>query len=586
MTRLVSRTRILSSVVALSLVGSFVGCSARPSATLERTDTAASVDPLKTLQDAYVANQDVPESRAYHFGSQGPGAEFSNHTSHTNRLIPVYVLGAAADLSAVTGANSIYRDAARLEALYGYLPERTLFDEAMYADQSDLYRVQQEAVARGAKHLFIVWFDGMDWETTRAAAIARTGEDYTDGKGHGLTFQDYDADGTAQHGYCVTSPTYDKMELDLNLQTVGPADGSLRGGYDFIFAGRTPWDLSQQPSTVPEYLLGQSGKRDERKRVTDAGGVVQAYTDSSTSAAEFISGRKSYNNGLNVSDSGEPIDTLFHQLQRDGWKLGTVSSVPFNHASPAAMYAHNVHRDDYQDIAREMLGLPSIAQAFHPEPHPGLDVVIGTGYGQEIADKARGDQGANEVPGKKYLTDEDLKSIDQAHGGKYVVAHTTAGASGRAILEAASAEAATGKHRLFGFFGSSAEALHHLPYRTANGDYQPSAHLDGQVEAYTDQEREEQPTLVDMTSAALTVLASDPAQPFALFVEAGDVDWALHANNLDCAIGAVYDGDEAVRTIIDWVEAHSNWQESVLIVTADHGHYLVLDDPSQLFPTD
>ena len=39
-----------------------------------------------------------------------------------------------------------------------------------------------------------------------------------------------------------------------------------------------------------------------------------------------------------------------------------MTSVPFDHASPAAMYAQNVHRDDYQDLARDMLGLPGIMQ--------------------------------------------------------------------------------------------------------------------------------------------------------------------------------------------------------------------------------
>ena len=34
--------------------------------------------------------------------------------------------------------------------------------------------------------------------------------------------------------------------------------------------------------------------------------------------------------------------------------------------------------------------------------------------------------------------------------------------------------------------------------------------------------------------------------------------------------------------ILDWVEAHSDWDESALIVTSDHGHYLVIDDPEAL----
>ena len=71
-------------------------------------------------------------------------------------------------------------------------------------------------------------------------------------------------------------------------------------------------------------------------------------------------------------------------------------------------------------------------------------------------------------------------------------------------------------------------------------------------------------------------------QPFILFVEPGDVDFALHANNLDNAIGAIFSGEEAVRTVVRWVETHSNWNESVMIVSSDHGHYLVVDDPQAL----
>jgi alkaline phosphatase len=41
----------------------------------------------------------------------------------------------------------------------------------------------------------------------------------------------------------------------------------------------------------------------------------------------------------------------------------------------------------------------------------------------------------------------------------------------------------------------------------------------------------------------------------------------------------VLSGEEAVRTVIRWVETQSNWDESVMIVSADHGHYLVIDDP-------
>ena len=73
-------------------------------------------DRLKELQTSYVASASQKMARAYHFGSQGAGDVFSNHTSHTNRLVPVYVFGRKADLAAVTGANSRYRDPEKIKA--------------------------------------------------------------------------------------------------------------------------------------------------------------------------------------------------------------------------------------------------------------------------------------------------------------------------------------------------------------------------------------------------------------------------------------------------------------------------------------
>ena len=218
-------------------------------------------DRLKELQTAYVASAGQKMARAYHFGSQGPGDVFSNHTSHTNRLVPVYVFGKKADLGAVMGENSRYRDPEKIKATYGFLPENTVNPRAVYADQSDLYRVQKEAVARGVKHLFIVWFDGLDWPTTQAAAIVKTGKVYTEGKGSGLIFQDYDAGGTAQYGFVVTSPTHDQNRPDVDTQTVVIPPTSLGGGYDARIAGPNPWTLGPLGPEGPRLLQGAVGQR-------------------------------------------------------------------------------------------------------------------------------------------------------------------------------------------------------------------------------------------------------------------------------------------------------------------------------------
>ena len=129
------------------------------------------------------------------------------------------------------------------------------------------------------------------------------------------------------------------------------------------------------------------------------------------------------------------------------------------------------------------------------------------------------------------------------------------------------------------------DRLHHLPYRTADGGFDPVANITSKPDKYTPDDLNETPKLVDLTKAALAVLANKPGKPFALFVEAGDVDFALHDNNLDNAIGAVLSSDDAVKAIIAWIEKNSNWDDAALIVTADHGHYLVVDQPEAIAGT-
>ncbi|MFO0263930.1 MAG: alkaline phosphatase, partial [Planctomycetota bacterium] len=67
-----------------------------------------------------------------------------------------------------------------------------------------------------------------------------------------------------------------------------------------------------------------------------------------------------------------------------------------------------------------------------------------------------------------------------------------------------------------------------------------------------------------------------------LLVEPGDVDWANHNNNIDDSIGAVLSGDEAFEEIVKWIEERNCWDESLVIVTADHGHLLNLTRPEVL----
>ena len=69
---------------------------------------------------------------------------------------------------------------------------------------------------------------------------------------------------------------------------------------------------------------------------------------------------------------------------------------------------------------------------------------------------------------------------------------------------------------------------------------------------------------------------------FWLLVEAGDVDWANHDNNIDKSIGAVISGEDAFSVITNWAEQDERWKDTLVIVAADHGHLFTLLEPDAL----
>ena len=520
-------------------------------------------DPVRILQCEAELTGTAPWG---HWGDQPD--RYVAWSNHSNRLIPVYTFGI--DLKAVAGERSVYRDEARLRELYGRLPEETLNPAADYFDQTDIAELQLAAAEAGKKYIVVVVFDGLDWVTTRTAAIATTGRvAYAEGRGSGLAFQDYRGCPT-DYGLCVTSPANAGTEVDPDAQAVKNPGGNTPGGYDPARGGSTAWESRPNLS----YLIGRD--RD----------LPHAVTDSAASATSLFVGCKTYNDAIGVDAAGRPLESVARRLQQQGYAAGVVTSVPICHATPGAAYANNVTRDDYQDIARDLLGEPSVS---HAAPLPGLDVVIGAGFGV-TADDDSAQQGRNYEPGNKYLAGSTRAAIDAAAGGRYLVAERTAGRKGGELLKAAAAEAAERGVRLFGFFGTPQG---NLPFQTTNGDFDPG-NCNPEPEGGPDEDRlrkkygshihyseaeiEESPTLAEMTAAALEVLGGRGR--FWLLVEAGDVDWGSHANNIDTAIGAVRSGDAAFQTVVDWIERHDAWDDAAVIVTSDHGHLFVLGDPA------
>ena len=486
--------------------------------------------------------------------------------THSNRLIPVYTFGTSKagdgiDLIDYQNENSPYRNSASVRQIFHRVPTGSVNKDAEYFDQTNIYDIQLSALRAEKKHIILVVFDGMDWQTTFAASAHKTQKlNYDAGRGTGLHFQDYQAGGTSQFGWMVTSPYSDNGKVDVDQQSVSMKNNPKPGGYSAAIGGPFPWSIP----TELKYLIGE-------------GTIEHTYTDSASSATSMTTGNKTYDASINIGPFGNQFTTIAHLAQKQNYKIGVVTSVPISHATPAAAYAHNVSRNDYQDLTRDLLGLTSIS---HPiDPLPGVDVLIGCGFGEDRNQDSG--QGENFVPGNGYLTTEDLLKADSRMGGNYIVAQRTEGVSGKTLLEVSAQDAIDQNKRLFGFFGVNKG---HLPFQTADGDFNPPVGRGKKAEKYSEADLLENPTLSDFTAQALNVLSHDD-KPFWLMVEAGDVDWANHDNNLDNSIGAVLSGDAAVKVVTDWVEANSNWEETVMIITADHGHYFVLEDPQLLINT-
>lgn len=151
---------------------------------------------------------------------------------------------------------------------------------------------------------------------------------------------------------------------------------------------------------------------------------------------------------------------------------------------------------------------------------------------------------------------------------------------GQALFELAqSIDPDNGEH-LWGVYGQTGQ--NNLPWRTADSDYSATG-TNGYSEdgLLTGNELAadvlENPTVTQMTKAALEYLGQAD-EGFYLMVEVGDLDWAAHANNMDLMLGTQLDISDTVAATHEWILENGGYEENLLMVTADHDHYLTLLD--------
>lgn len=257
--------------------------------------------------------------------------------------------------------------------------------------------------------------------------------------------------------------------------------------------------------------------------------VNESYTDSAAAGTAMATGVKTANGNLGVDVALTALENTSERAKEQGKAAGVVSDVPFSHATPAAWAAHVESRNNYHEIARQMID-------------GDLDVIMGAGH---------------------PFFDNDNLELSEAEYRYIAEAEYTSLLNGGTDFE---------------FFDND-ETFRAL----AAGDVEPDTRYFGlaQVGSTLQQGRSgdslapysdpmnDVVDLATMSEGALNVLNQDE-DGFHLMIEAGAIDWAGHANDIARDIEEVRAFNDAVEAVVAWVEENSSWNETLLIVTADH----------------
>ena len=229
-------------------------------------------------------------------------------------------------------------------------------------------------------------------------------------------------------------------------------------------------------------------------------------TDSSASGTAIACGEKTNNGMLGVDPEGNPVRSMAYDFKEDGYKVGIMSSVTINHATPGSFYGHNVSRSDYYSISQEI-------------PATDFEFFGGSGFG-----------GFNGKDGKQ----EDIDIYLERNG--YEVCY--------GVDE----------------FNQAAPDTERIIFcQESNRKESAGNYVTGSKVA-------EDVPLSKIVELAVDYLGDK--DPFFIMCEGGAIDWEAHANRTMGTVMEVLDLDAAVKVAYEFYLAHPD--ETLIVVTADH----------------
>lgn len=268
-------------------------------------------------------------------------------------------------------------------------------------------------------------------------------------------------------------------------------------------------------------------------------------TDSANSATALYTGHKTTVNalGVYVDSSSDAFDdpkfeTIAEIFRRQNPKsgVGIVSTAFLADATPAGLAAHTSDRGEYDHV----IGAYYEGLTDHEWTNwDGPDVLLGAGA-------------------EDFLESEETRDYYKlfAEKGYNVAWNNTA-------LNSAPTD-----EKLLGVFQKSnlATWLDRNVYQS--NLYNQSNYPDG-----SDRDADDLPGLKDMTLKAIDVLDKRHRKDgWFLMSEAASIDKQMHSLDYDRALGELLELDDTVRATIEKLEKLGQLEDTLIVVTADHGH--------------
>ena len=239
-------------------------------------------------------------------------------------------------------------------------------------------------------------------------------------------------------------------------------------------------------------------------------------TDSAAAGTALACGTKTNSGviGMDYSKTKE-FKSIAELAKESGRRVGIISSVSLDHATPASFFANTANRSGYEEVAVEaaLSNFDFFGGGGWLYPTSNAYKTLYTKLSTSSVEAVLANEGYSTLN-----TDAAIRALKTTPRTKVVCTVP--------VLQSSAA----------------------MPYAVDK----PA----GQV------------SLAEMTEVAVACLTGNNSGGFFLMVEGGKVDWACHANDPVGTIGDMLDFDDAVGVAIDFYKQHPN--DTLIIVTGDH----------------